>query len=260
MLSTSRPLPSLVKFSLRGAGQRFRCRALVGNERFFFRKATVGWNLLDPNFFAISSREPLSDVADRHPEETSLLVSKAARKISSPGCLRCFTVQGSRSLRGSWSGFGRGSYGEEISFVYRLAPGLRLHYARASGLWISVLMYRRLLIACLKLFFSLGLSAPDLPDIASLLPFSREEAGEIAVLFAIAPSIASKVAAGPRPFCISVLCICQPVPVASVLVPRNAGDLAAPRLASLLAALFWLRWGPLKRAFSQWLLTSLSCL
>ena len=75
--------------------------------------------------------------------------------------------------------------------------------ASLGGLWISVLMYRRPLMACLLHFFSLGLSDLDSPDGASLLPFSRKEAQAIALLSAIAPLIASNVAVpfSPEVFC-----------------------------------------------------------
>ena len=72
-----------------------------------------------------------------------------------------------------------------------------------TGSWISVLMYRRPLMACLKHFFASGSTSQPSSEGSALIPFSRKEAEEVSVLASISPLIVSNVAA---PVSDEVLC------------------------------------------------------
>ena len=64
-----------------------------------------------------------------------------------------------------------------------------------SGSWISVLMYRRPLMSCLGSFFGLGQVSDPGSSENALIPFSRKEAQELAVLASVSPLIVCNLAA-----------------------------------------------------------------
>ncbi|CAE7467038.1 unnamed protein product [Symbiodinium microadriaticum] len=69
-----------------------------------------------------------------------------------------------------------------------------------AGCWTSVLLYRRCLSSCLNSFFTVALGGSPSAAVSDLVALPRGAAQEVALLSALAPVIASNVAAPVSPF------------------------------------------------------------
>ena len=96
--------------------------------------------------------------------------------------------------------------------------------AALAGSWISVLMYRRCLMACLNSFFSLCRRSSEGPPGSFVRPLQRKQALELVLLACLSPLITSNIAVGfsPDVFCSDASNVCGAFCSASVGRPPSS--------------------------------------